>query len=57
MKEKLEQKKIELQNSLQQQGQAIANLEKTLNNANRNYIALEGALQAVNELLEEKEEK
>ena len=57
MKEKLEQKKIELQNSLQQQGQAIANLEKTLSNANRNYIALEGALQAVNELLEEKEEK
>ena len=56
MKEKLEQKKIELENSLQKQGQAIAHLEQTLSNANRNYIALEGALQALNELLEEKVE-
>ena len=57
MKEKIEQKKKEIEASLQKQGQAIANLEQTLNNAKRNYIALEGALQAVNELLNEKEDK
>lgn len=57
MKEKLEQKKKEIEVNLQKQGQAIANLEQTLNNAKRNYIALEGALQAVNELLNEKEDK
>ena len=57
MKEKLEQKKKEIEVNLQKQGQAIANLEQTLNNAKRNYIALEGALQAVNDLLNEKEDK
>lgn len=56
MKEKLEQKKIELENSLQQQSQVIANLKQALGNANRNHIALQGALQAVTELLDEKED-
>lgn len=58
MKEKLEQKRKELQDVLRKEEEAIQNLEQALRDARRNVIALRGGIQSLSEVLAqiEKEE-
>lgn len=58
MKEKLEQKRKELQDVLRKEEEAIQNLEQALRDARRNVIALRGGIQSLSEVLalEEKED-
>lgn len=58
MKEKLEQKRKELQDVLRKEEEVIQNLEQALRDTRRNVIALRGGIQSLSEVLvlEEKDE-
>ena len=57
MKEKLEQKRKELQAVLKQEEEAIKNLEQALRDARRNEIALRGGIQSLSEVLAQQEKE
>ena len=51
MKERLEQKRKELQDVLRKEEEVIQNLEQALHDARRNAIALRGGIQSLSEVL------